>query len=180
MVYMFLADGFEEIEALYTVDVLRRAGVDIKTVGVSGKTATGSHGISVACDTTTDKVSPSDELEMIILPGGLPGSTNLDNDKTVDEFISYASENGKLICAICAAPFILGKRGILKGKKAICYPGFENQLEGATIVNSGCVRDGNIITGRAMGSADTFAFEILSALRGEEIATKIKNAIILD
>ncbi len=180
MVYMFLADGFEEIEALYTVDVLRRAGVDIKTVGVSGKTATGSHGIAVICDTTTDKVSPSDELEMIILPGGLPGSTNLDADKTVDEFISYASENGKLICAICAAPFILGKRGILKGKKAICYPGFENQLEGAIIANEGCVRDGNIITGRAMGSADAFAFEILNALRGEEATTKIKNAIILD
>lgn len=180
MVYMFLANGFEEIEALYTVDVLRRAGVDIKTVGVNGKTATGSHNIPVICDTTTNEVEPDNELEMIILPGGLPGSTNLDEDKTVDKFISYANENGKLICAICAAPFILGKRGILNGKRAICYPGFENQLEGATIVNVGCVRDGNIITGRAMGSADDFAFEILSALRGEEVATKIKNAIILD
>jgi 4-methyl-5(b-hydroxyethyl)-thiazole monophosphate biosynthesis len=179
MVYMFLANGFEEIEALYTVDVLRRAGVDIKTVGVGDKTITGSHGIAVLCDATTSEIEPTDELEMVILPGGLPGSTNLDSDACVDKFISFASENGKFICAICAAPFILGKRGILKGKRAICYPGFENQLDGATIVDDGCVRDGNIITGRAMGSADDFAFTILSALRGEEIATKIKNAIIL-
>ncbi|MBE6625092.1 MAG: DJ-1/PfpI family protein [Ruminococcaceae bacterium] len=181
MVYIFLANGFEEIEALYTVDVLRRAGVDIKTVGVGAKTITGSHKITIVCDTTTDEIEPSDELEMIILPGGLPGSTNLYEDACVDKFISWAHENDKFICAICAAPFILGKRGILKGKMAICYPGFENQLNGATIMSDkGCVRDGNIITGRAMGSADEFAFAILSALRGDEAAAKIKNAIILD
>ena len=171
MVYMFLANGFEEIEALYTVDALRRAGVDIKTVGVGNKTITGSHGIAVLCDTVNNEIEPNDELEMVILPGGLPGSTNLDEDPIVDKFI----------CAICAAPFILGKRGILSGKKAICYPGFENQLDGATVMHdAGCVRDGNIITGRAMGSADEFAFVILSALRGEEIANKIKKAIILN
>ena len=181
MVYMFLANGFEEIEALYTVDVLRRAGVDIKTVGIGDKTITGSHGIAVLCDTVNCEIEPSDELEMVILPGGLPGSTNLDEDPIVDKFISYANENGKFICAICAAPFILGKRGILSGKKAICYPGFENQLDGATVIHdAGCVRDGNIITGRAMGSADEFAFAILSALCGEEIANKIKKAIILN
>lgn len=181
MVYMFLANGFEEIEALYTVDVLRRAGVDIKTVGVGEKAITGSHKITVLCDTTTADITPDDSLEMVILPGGLPGSTNLDEDKTVDKFISYANKNGKFICAICAAPFILGKRGILNGKMAICYPGFEDQLDGATVMsNAGCVRDGNIITGRAMGSADAFAFAILSALRGEEASQKIKKAIILN
>lgn len=179
MIYMFLANGFEEIEALYTLDVLRRAGVDIKTVGVSGKTATGSHQISVICDLTKDEAVLNDSLEMIILPGGLPGSTNLDTDEVVDKFISYANENDKFICAICAAPFILGKRGLLKGKKATCFPGFEAQLEGASIVDAGCVRDGKIITGRAMGSAHEFALEILGALQGKESAEKMKNAIIL-
>ena len=142
MVYMFLADGFEEIEALYTLDILRRAGVEVKAVGVTGKIVTGSHGISVTCDVTKDEINTSDSFDMIILPGGLPGSTNLDKDKIVDKFIYTALEGDKFICAICAAPFILGKRGILKGKKATCFPGFENQLLGATIVDAGCVRDG--------------------------------------
>lgn len=180
MIYMFLADGFEEIEALYTLDVLRRAEVDIKTVGVSKKTATGSHKIPVICDTTTSELDLNADFDMIILPGGLPGSTNLDADKVVDAFISNAFKNDKFICAICAAPFILGKRGILNGKRATCFPGFEDQLIGATVVDAGCVRDGKIITGRAMGSAHEFALEILSAIKGEAIAQKIKSAIILD
>ncbi|MBO5375093.1 MAG: DJ-1/PfpI family protein [Clostridia bacterium] len=180
MVYMFLADGFEEIEALYTLDVLRRAGIDIKTVGVGGKTATGSHQIPVACDVTADEISPDSEFDMIILPGGMPGSTNLDKSEVVDHFISVANENGKFICAICAAPFVLGKRGILKGKRATCYPGFEAELIGATLVDAGCVRDGSIITARAMGSAHEFAFEILGALTDDNMVQKIKKAILLD
>lgn len=179
MVYMFLANGFEEIEALYTVDVLRRAGVDIKTVGVGNKTITGSHKISVVCDVIDSEISPDDDFDMVILPGGLPGSTNLDESEIVDAFLKKANECDRFICAICAAPFILGKRGLLKGKRATCFPGFENQLEGATIVDAGCVRDGKIITGRAMGSAHEFALEILSALLGNDTASKIKNAIIL-
>lgn len=179
MVYMFLANGFEEIEALYTLDVLRRAGVEIKTVGVGGKIATGSHQIPVVCDTVDTDISLLDDFDMIILPGGLPGSTNLDESEVVDAFIKKALEGDKFICAICAAPFILGKRNILNGKRATCFPGFENQLIGATIVDAGCVRDGKIITGRAMGSAHEFALEILSALLGNDTALKIKNAIIL-
>ncbi len=179
MVYMFLANGFEEIEALYTLDVLRRAKVDIKTVGVNGKSALGSHNISVECDLVADEVSVDSDFDMIILPGGMPGSVNLDNSAVVDAFIAKASSEGKLICAICAAPFILGKRGLLKGKKATCYPGFENQLEGAEVVDCGCVRDGSIITGRAMGAAHEFAFEILTALKGENVALEIKKAILL-
>lgn len=180
MVYLFLADGFEEIEALYVLDVLRRAKIDIKTVGVLGKTATGSHGIPVICDVAIDEIEPDDTLDMVILPGGLPGAYNLDNSKGVSEFISYANENSKFICAICAAPFILGKRGLLNGKNATCFPGFEKELTGAKVVDCGCVRDGNIITGRAMGSAHEFALEILKALTDEETANLMKKSILLN
>ena len=180
MVYMFLANGFEEIEALYTLDVLRRAGVEIKTVGVSGPFACGSHSITVKCDICKDELDTDADFDMIILPGGMPGSTNLDGDEVVDKMISVAHSSNKFICAICAAPFILGKRGILRGKRATCFPGFENQLDGATIVDSGCVRDGKIITGRAMGSAHEFALEILSALCGDEASQKMKSTIVLD
>ena len=179
MVYLFLAEGFEEIEALYTLDVLRRANVDIMTVGVTASTAVGSHGIPVICDTTVDALPFNDEFDMIILPGGLPGSANLDNSKDVDRYIQIANESGKYIAAICAAPYILGKRGLLKGKKATCFPGFEKYLEGAEIVDKGAVKDGNIITGRAMGSAHTFALTILEALKGRGCASEMKKKIIL-
>ncbi len=179
MVYMFLANGFEEIEALYTLDVLRRAGVDIETVGISSKTATGSHGIPVVCDITADQLPFTNDFDMIILPGGMPGSANLDSNESVEKYITLASESGKYICAICAAPYILGKRGLLKGKKATCFPSFEKYLEGATVVDAGVVWDGNIITGRAMGSAHDFAFAILEALKGKESSDEIKKSIIL-
>ncbi|MBO5212106.1 MAG: DJ-1/PfpI family protein [Clostridia bacterium] len=180
MVYLFLADGFEEIEALYTLDILRRASINIKTVGVTGKTATGSHKIPVICDIAIQELSANDDFDMIILPGGLPGAYNLDDSEAVSNFIEIAHKNNKFICAICAAPFILGKRGILKGKKATCFPGFENELAGAEIQNCGCVRDGNIITARAMGSAHEFALEILKALSSPEASDKMKKAIILN
>jgi 4-methyl-5(b-hydroxyethyl)-thiazole monophosphate biosynthesis len=179
MVYLFLADGFEEIEALYTLDLLRRANVDVLTVGVSGKVANGSHKIPVVCDIDCASLPYNSDFDMIILPGGMPGSTNLDKAECVEKYIKLALENDKLICAICAAPFILGKRGILKGKRATCFPGFENQLEGATVVDAGVVRDGNIITGRAMGSAHDFALTILEALQGKEAADKMRKTIIL-
>ena len=179
MVYLFLADGFEEIEALYTLDLLRRANVDVLTVGVTGKVANGSHKIPVVCDIDCASLPYNSDFDMIILPGGMPGSTNLDKAECVEKYIKLALENDKLICAICAAPFILGKRGILKGKRATCFPGFENQLEGATVVDAGVVRDGNIITGRAMGSAHEFALTILEALQGKEAADKMRKTIIL-
>jgi 4-methyl-5(b-hydroxyethyl)-thiazole monophosphate biosynthesis len=179
MVYMFLANGFEEIEALYTLDVLRRAGIEIKTVGVSSEVATGSHNIPVVCDITKDMLPLTDDFDMIILPGGMPGSTNLDNDPVVNKYIDLAVNGGKLICAICAAPFILGKSGILKGKRATCFPGFEKYLEGAEVVDAGVVRDGKVITGRAMGSAHEFALTILEALKGKEAAEEMKKTIIL-
>ena len=179
MVYLFLADGFEEIEALQTLDLLRRANIDVLTVGVTGKVANGSHKIPVVCDIDCASLPYNSDFDMIILPGGMPGSTNLDKAECVEKYIKLALENDKLICAICAAPFILGKRGILKGKNATCFPGFENQLEGATVVDAGVVRDGNIITGRAMGSAHDFALTILEALQGKEAADKMRKTIIL-
>ena len=179
MVYLFLADGFEEIEALYTLDLLRRAHIDVLTVGVTGKVANGSHKIPVVCDIDCASLPYNSDFDMIILPGGMPGSTNLDKAECVEKYIKLALENDKLICAICAAPFILGKRGILKDKRATCFPGFENQLEGATVVDAGVVRDGNIITGRAMGSAHEFALTVLEALQGKEAADKMRKTIIL-
>ena len=178
MVYMFLADGMEEIEALCPLDLMRRAGIDVTTVGVGGKSITGSHGISVACDTTTKELDKNGDFDMIILPGGLPGSDNLNNDETVSRFIERAVKEDKYICAICAAPYVLGVRGVLKGKRTTCYPGFESRLEGAEIVDSGCVRDGKIITGRAMGSAIDFSLEIIKALCGEEKSKSLGSAVL--
>lgn len=177
MVYVFLAKGFEELEALAPVDVLRRAGVTVKTVGVTGKRVSGSHGISVNCDITVNEAT-FDELDGIILPGGLPGTTNLEADETVQRFIDYAAENGKIIGAICAAPMILGHKGLLQGKNAVCYTGFEKELTGAHVLDRPAVRDGNIVTGWGAGGAMDFALLYLAAISdNEELAKKIARSM---
>ncbi len=178
MVYLFLADGFEEIEALTVLDVLRRAGVEVKSVGVTGKIANGSHKIPVTCDITEEELDLNSDFDMIILPGGLPGAHNLNDSKIVDALIQRAVQQSKFICAICAAPYVLGIRGVLNGKRATCYPGFEDKLLGATVVDAGVVRDDKIITGRAMGSAIDFALEIAEALCGKETKDKLRASII--
>lgn len=178
MVYIFLADGFEEIEALCVLDFLRRAKVETKTVGISGKTAMGSHAIAVICDTCADEMTGDEDFDMVILPGGLPGSTNLDACPLVDKFINRAVNEDKFLCAICAAPFILGKRGILNGKRACCYPSFEKELIGATVLEDGCVRDGKIITARAMGKSHDFALEIIEALCGKEVRDTLAKSVL--
>ncbi len=165
MIYVFLADGFEELEALSPVDVLRRAGVEVKTVGVTGKTVVGSHKIPVVCDTTAGEAT-FEGLDGIILPGGMPGTLNLENDTTVQEFINYSYKNGKIIGAICAAPSILGHKGLLKGKSAICYPSFEDELIGAQVSEKSVVCDGNIITAKSAGCALDFALAYLEVLEG--------------
>jgi len=173
MVYVFLAKGFEELEAIAPVDVLRRAGVTVKTVGVTGKRVSGSHGISVNCDITVNEAT-FDELDGIILPGGLPGTTNLEADERVQRFIDYAAENGKIIGAICAAPMILGHKGLLQGKNSVCYTGFEKELTGAHVLDRPAVRDGNIVTGWGAGGAMDFALLYLEALYDNaDIAKKI-------
>ncbi len=171
MIYVFLAKGFEELEALAPVDVLRRAGVPVKTVGVTGKNVSGSHGISVKCDIAIDEAT-FDELDGIILPGGLPGTTNLENNATVNKFIDFCAEKNKLIGAICAAPSILGHKGLLQGKNATCYKGFEKDLAGAHIIDRPAVRDGNIITGWGAGGAMDFALLYLEVLTDTDVIAK--------
>ncbi len=173
MIYIFLADGFEECEALAPIDILRRENIEIKTVGVTSKTVTGAHGIPIVCDLETNEISTAN-LDGIILPGGMPGTLNLEKDKTVSEFIDFCSKNNKLICAICAAPSILGHKNLLNSKFATCYPGFENELLGAKISDQSVVTDGNIITACGAGAAFEFGFSILTYLKNKEAADKLK------
>lgn len=177
MIYVFLADGFEEIEALAPVDLLRRAGLTVKTVGVTGKTVTGNHRISVTADLDTSQIVLNDDLQAVVLPGGLPGAKNLDADETVSRAVEFATANNKLLCAICAAPFILGKRGLLKGKTAICFPGFEKDLEGAEISAQSVCRDGNIITAKGMGVAVEFGLKIVETLLDAKTAAELRATI---
>ena len=179
MIYMFLADGFEEVEALAPLDLLRRAGCDVTTVGVGGgDTIVGAHGIAVGAD-IPDTMFRDSKPEMIILPGGMPGTRHLDESRTVDAALRSAINTGAYIGAICAAPMVLGKRGYLKGKAAVCFPGFEEYLEGAEVVKgSDAVRDGKLITSRCMGTAFPFALEIVEALRGREVRDAAEKAVM--
>lgn len=165
MIYVFLADGFEECEALAPVDILRRGGYEVKTVGIGGKTVTGAHKIPVVCDITEGETE-TDGLQMIILPGGMPGTVNLEKSGCVQGFIDYAAEKGLFIGAICAAPLILGHKGLLKGKRATCFPGFEKELSGAEFLDEPVVTDGKITTAFGAGAAFDFGFRLLSELDG--------------
>ena len=156
MVYMFLANGFEEVEALCPLDLLRRAGVEVTTVGLNGaEYAMGAHGICVQTD-MPDTMYRDASPEMVILPGGMPGAKNLDESRMVEVALRAAASSGAFMAAICAAPMVLGHRGYLKGKEAICFPGFEGELEGATISTERVVRDGNVITAAGMGMSIYF------------------------
>lgn len=177
MVYLFLANGFEEIEALAPVDFLRRAGVDIKTVGIGGALLEGAHGICVKADITEDEINLDEGLQGVILPGGMPGADNLDKSPVVQKAIDYCAENEKVVAAICAAPFVLGKKGLLNGKKATCFPGFEDYLEGACVVSDGVVTDGKIVTAKGAGVAWEFGSAIATLLVGEEKSKGILRAI---
>ncbi len=174
MIYLFLADGFEECEALVPLDILRRADIEVETVGIGGRNITGAHGITLKADLTEDEVELDSKLSCVILPGGMPGTLNLKKNETVIKTLEFTKNNNLLICAICAAPKILGNMGLLKGKKATCFPGFENELLGADVKPLGVVKDGNIITAKGAGVAFEFGFEILSALKDKETADNLK------
>ena len=177
MVYCFLADGFEETEAIAPVDMLRRAGVTVKTVGIGKSVITGSHGLSVICDLTDSEVRLTDELDGVILPGGMPGTLNLDASQAVHSAVDFAVSHQKLVCAICAAPSILGRKGLLSGKKAISLPGFEKELEGAIISKDPVVKDGVFITAKGAGVAFDFGLEIVAALVSRAKSDEIRSSI---
>lgn len=177
MIYLFLAEGFEEVEALCPLDLLRRAGLEVKTVGVGGEIITGAHRIKVHAD-MTDTMYHDKKPEMVILPGGSLGTRNLDASSVVDAALGAAQASGGFIGAICAAPSVLGKRGLLKGKRAICYPGFEKYLDGAILSDKRVVRDGNIITAAGMGVAMQFGLELIRAMKGDETAEDIRASIL--
>ena len=176
MVYLFLANGFEEIEALTPLDVLRRAGVQVITVGVGGDSILGAHGIRVQAD-IPDTMYRDSAPDMIILPGGMPGSEHLDSSRVVDTALRAGAKNGAYLCAICAAPMVLGKRGYLEGKRAVCYPGFEEYLNGATVTDARVECDGKIITAKGMGAALEFGLALVEVLCGKETAEQIGNAV---
>lgn len=180
MIYTFLADGFEEIEALCPVDIMRRAGLTVTTVGIGGREIVGSHGITVRADISDSELCAED-IELIFLPGGMPGTKNLDASKAVHQAIDLAIEQNAYIAAICAAPMILGKRGILNEKEAVCYPGFENYLDGATVpADKKIVTDGKIITAKGMGVATDLGLEIVRVLCGKEKSDALRKAIIAE
>ncbi len=180
MVYVFLADGFEEIEALTPVDLLRRAGVEVKTVSIypDRKNVTGARAIEVKADITIDGVDTG-MADIIVLPGGMPGTVNLLECRELMDMVDEQNGQKKRIAAICAAPArILGSKGLLKGKKATCYPGLENMMDGATPVIKTVVTDKNITTSRGLGTALDFACELITLLCGKEKSDEIRASVV--
>ena len=164
MVIVLLAEGFEEVEALAPVDIMRREGIDVRTVSIGKRYVTGAHGISVRADMLAKEVS-TQEISAVVLPGGMPGSLNLDASPYANEFIAAALNNGGHIAAICAAPLVLGRRGLLRGKRATCFPGFEGELMGANATGEAVVTDGNITTARDFRAAVEFGDELARILK---------------
>lgn len=183
MIYLFLANGFEEVEALAPLDILRRAGLEVTTVGVGGEEIQGKHGIVVRAD-LPDSMFRDSAPEAVILPGGLPGADNLAASRIVREALLVAQKNGGLLCAICAAPYILADNGYLKDKRATCYPGYEDQLrQGGAIVQEPTERvvsDGNVITAKGMGVGLEFGFAIAERFVGKEKTDALRHATIAD
>ena len=177
MIYIFLADGFEETEAIAPIDMLRRAGVDVVTVGIKNDAVKSSHGVPFLCDITDMQVELDDRLEMIILPGGMPGTLNLEESTVVNKALEYAYDNNLLIGAICAAPSILGHKGYLKDKSATCYPGFEDSFDGGKCTGEAVCECSNIITGKGAGVAIEFGLALLKYLKGEETMKKVYDSI---
>lgn len=179
MVYVFLADGFEEIEALSAVDILRRANISVNTVGVSGKEVTGAHGITVKADITIGEVERFD-IDALVLPGGMPGAVNLKNSAELSELLLYAKGESKILAAICAAPLVLGSLGLLKGKNATCYPGFEDELIGAKITDAKVCVDGDTVTASGPAAAADFAFALVEKLKDKNTAKQIRKGMLLE
>ena len=177
MIYIFLADGFEETEAIAPIDMLRRAGVDVVTVGIKNDAVKSSHGVPVLCDITDMQVELDDRLEMIILPGGMPGTLNIEANPVVQQSIDYCVEHNIPVGAICAAPSILGKKGLLDGREAICFPGFEKFLTGAKLSDKKVVTDGIFTTAAGAGVAVEFGLRLVEVLCGKEKPESVRKVI---
>lgn len=179
MVYVLLGTGFEEVEAIAPIDLMRRAGISVTTVGLNGKTIYGSHKIGVEADIEIGQMDLTD-LEMIVLPGGLGGVTSARACPQALEALRFAWENGKFVAAICAGPTVLADLHITDGKNATCYPGCEGQMGSANMrANVACVRDGRLITGTSAGCAVPFGLALVAALKGEEAAANVAQEIVI-
>ncbi len=179
MIYVFLAEGFEEIEALTPVDLLRRAGKEVVTVGVGGRMITGAHGVVVTADVCERDVPAAPEgLEMVVLPGGMPGAANLAASATVNRMIELARKGSGVIAAICAAPaVVLGKYAFTHGRRMTCYPGFEELLESAIVTGNGVEEDGSLITAKGPGMAMEFSLALVRRFAGDAAAEKLKGSL---
>ena len=178
MVYMLLGTGFEETEAIAPLDLLRRAGVEVRTVGLNGKIIYGGHGIGVEADIEIGELDLTN-LEMIILPGGLGGVASIRGCEKAMAAVRWAWENGKYTAAICAGPTVLADLGIPDGKNATCYPGCEGQMGSANMVEAAAVTDGKLITGTSAGCAVPFGLALIAALKGQEEADRIAQQIVI-
>lgn len=177
-VVVFLADGCEEVEALTPIDVLRRGGVNVVGVSISnGKMIKGSHGINFMADEVFENIDFND-VDMVVLPGGLGGRNNLMAHSGVVDVCKKFNDEGKFVTSICASPSVLGENGILNGKKAICYPGFESQLKGAIVTDEDVVEDGNIITSKGPGTALAFSLKLLKTIAGKEVSDKVAQGML--
>lgn len=179
MVYVLLGTGFEEVEAIAPIDLMRRAGIEVLTVGVTGKTVYGGHGIGVEADITIGEMDLTN-MDMIVLPGGLGGVASARASEEAMNALDFAWKNDKFVAAICAGPTVLADLGITDGKNATCYPGCEDGMGSAKMVqNAAVVRDGMLITGTSAGCAIPFALELIKALKGEEAANSVKDQIVI-
>ena len=178
LAYIFFAEGFEEVEALSVVDILRRGGVTVEMISIDNKDyVTSSHNVTLKMDKHFNEIDKN-AADIVILPGGMPGTTNLAACKELTDLIKDYNSKNKRIAAICAAPTVFGGLGLLSGKKAICYPGMEDKLEGAIVTVQEVVTDGNITTSRGLGTAIPFGLELLALLESKELSDKISNAIV--
>lgn len=178
MIYLFFATGTEEIEALATVDILRRAGLDVQLVSITGQlTVNGSHNIKVVCDAMVEDIDLS-KARLLVLPGGLPGATNLAAHPLVNKAVLAHAAQGRMIAAICAAPLVLGRLGLLQGHRATCYPGFEDELAGATCTSALVEHDGQFVTGKGPAAVFEFSYKLVELLKDKATADALRDGMI--
>lgn len=179
-VYEFLADGFEDIEALGPVDILRRGGLVVKTVSIgSSLMVESAHGVQVKADMLFDEADFGD-ADLLLIPGGMPGAKNIDDHEGVRRAVARHAEAGKLVGAICAGPMVLGHLGLLRGRKATCYPGFESELDGAEYTAAPATVDGNVVTGKGPGATFEYAYTLLAILKGEQVVEALKKGMMYE